>query len=68
MTVRATFIDDNWNLHKKVINFFMVKGHKGEDIRKNLTRCLADCGLDRVMTVTVDNASANDSGVDYLRK
>jgi len=46
----------------------MVKGHKGEDIRKNLTRCLADWGLDRVMTVTVDNASANDSGVDYLRR
>jgi hypothetical protein len=68
MTVTATFIDGNWNLHKKVIGFFMVKGHKGEDIGKNLTRCLADWGLDRVMTVTVDNASANDSGVDYLRK
>ena len=68
MTVTATFIDENWNLHKKVISFFMVKGHKGEDIGKNLTRCLADWGLDRVMTVTVDNASANDSGVDYLRR
>ncbi|CAD6258482.1 unnamed protein product [Miscanthus lutarioriparius] len=56
------------NLHKKVISFFMVKGHKGEDIGKNLTRCLADWGLDRVMTVTVDNASTNDSGVDYLRR
>jgi hypothetical protein len=46
----------------------MVKGHKEEDIGKNLTRCLVDWGLDRVMTITVDNASANDSGVDYLRK
>ena len=68
MTITTTFIDENWNLHKKVISFFMVKGHKGEDIGKNLTRCLADWGLDRVMTITVDNASANDSGVDYLRK
>jgi hypothetical protein len=68
MTVTATFIDGNWNFHKKVIGFFKVKGHKGEDIGKNLTRCLADWGLDRVMTVTVDNASANGSGVDYLRK
>ena len=68
MTVIATFIDENWNPHKKVISFFMVKGHKGEDIGKNLTRCLADWGLDRVMTVTVDNASANDGGVDYLRR
>jgi len=68
MTVTTTFIDGNWNLHKKVIGFFMVKGHKGEDIGKNLMRCLADWGLDRVMTVIVDNASANDNGVDYLRK
>jgi hypothetical protein len=68
MTVTATFIDQNWNLHKKVISFFMVKGHKGEDIGKNLMRCLEDWGLHRVMAVTVDNASANDSGVDYLRK
>jgi hypothetical protein len=46
----------------------MVKGHKGEDIGKNMTGCLADWGLNKVMTVTVDNASANDTGVDYLRK
>ena len=68
MTVTASFIDESWNLHKKVISFFMVKGHKGEDIGKNMTRCLADWDLDKVMTVTVDNASANDTGVDYLRK
>jgi len=45
----------------------MVKGHKGEDIGKNLVKCLAKWGLHRVMTITVDNASSNDSGVDYLR-
>jgi DNA-binding XRE family transcriptional regulator len=68
MTVTASFIDENWKLHKKVISFFKIKGHKGEDIGKNLIRCLDDWGLHRVMTITVDNASANDSGVDYLRK
>jgi hypothetical protein len=36
MTVTTTFIDENRNLHKKVISFFMVKGHKGEDIGKNI--------------------------------
>jgi len=46
----------------------MLKGHKGEDIGKNMTRCLADWGLDKVMSITVDNVSANDTGVDYLRK
>ena len=61
MTVTASFIGGNWNLHKKVISFFMVKGHKGEDIRKNLVKCLAEWGLERVLTVTVDNASSNDN-------
>lgn len=68
MTVTASFIDENWNLHKKVINFFLVKGHKGDDIGKNLLKCMAEWGMDRVMTVTVDNASANDGGIVFLRK
>lgn len=67
MTVTASFIDGDWNLHKKVISFFKVKGHKGEDIGKNLVKCLNEWGLDKVMAVTVDNASANDSGVTFLR-
>jgi hypothetical protein len=67
MTVTAHFIDKDWQLHKKVISFFKVKGHKGDDIGKNLQRCLAEWDLEKVMCVTVDNASSNDSGVSYLR-
>jgi hypothetical protein len=68
MTVTASFIDDNWMLHKKVIGFFLVKGHKGDDIGKSVQRCMAEWGLERVMTITVDNASANDAGIAYLRR
>ncbi|KAM0864487.1 hypothetical protein ACQ4PT_043886 [Festuca glaucescens] len=68
MTVTASFIDENWNLHKKVINFFLIKGHKGEDIGKNLLKCMVEWGMERVMTITVDNASANDGGIVYVRK
>ena len=68
MAVTATFIDEGWNLHKKIIGFFKVKGHKGEDIGKSLLKCLTEWGLERVMTITVDNASANDTGIAYLRR
>jgi hypothetical protein len=68
MTVTAHFIDNDWCLHKKVISFFKVKGKKGDDIGKHLQKVLHEWGLDQVMTVTVDNASANDSGVSYLRR
>ncbi|WVZ56860.1 hypothetical protein U9M48_007332 [Paspalum notatum var. saurae] len=43
-------------------------GKKGDDIGKHLQKVLLDWGLDKIMTVTVDNASANDSGVSYLRR
>ena len=68
MTVTTSFIDDDWNLHKKVISFFQVKGHKGDGIGKSLVKSLTEWGLDRVMYVTVDNASANDTGITYLRR
>ena len=68
MTVTAHFIDKDWCLHKKIISFFKVKGKKGDDIGKHLHKVLLEWGLDKIMTVTVDNASANDSGVSYLRR
>jgi hypothetical protein len=68
MTVTASFIDENWKLRKKVIGFFLVKGHKGEDIGKNVLRCMTEWGFDSVMKITVDNASANDAGISYLRR
>jgi len=46
----------------------MIKGNKGDDIGKHLHKVLLEWGLDKVMIVTVDNASANDSGVTYLRR
>uniref|UniRef100_J3LXK4 HAT C-terminal dimerisation domain-containing protein n=1 Tax=Oryza brachyantha TaxID=4533 RepID=J3LXK4_ORYBR len=68
MCVTTHFIDDDWKLRKKIIGFFLVKGHKGEDIGKSLEQCLLRWGLDKVFTITVDNASANDGAVNYMRK
>jgi hypothetical protein len=66
--VTAHFIDSEWKLHKKVISFFLVKGYKGNDIGKTIQRCLTEWGITKVMTITVDNASSNDSGIDYVRR
>ena len=46
----------------------MIKGNKGDEIGKNVTICLTECGLDRVMIVTVDNTTAIDTGLSYLRR
>lgn len=68
MTVTAHFIGNDWRYHKKIINFIMVKSHKGKDLGKNLQKCLLEWGLQSVMTVTIDNASANDGCIVHLRK
>jgi hypothetical protein len=68
MAVTAHFIDSERKLHKKVIGFVMVKGHKEDDIGKTIMRCLVEWGINKVRTITVDNASSNDYGVDYVRR
>jgi hypothetical protein len=54
-------------LHKKIINFCPISGHKGEDIGRAVETCLNSWGIDRVMTITVDNASPNKEAIEYLR-
>ncbi|KAH9736326.1 BED-type domain-containing protein [Citrus sinensis] len=68
MCLTAHFIDDNWTLHKKILNFCQVADHKGETIGRQIETCLLDWGIERVFTVTVDNASSNDGVVFYLSK
>ncbi|KAF7130655.1 hypothetical protein RHSIM_Rhsim10G0136400 [Rhododendron simsii] len=68
MCLTAHFIDKDWKLHKRILNFCVISSHKGEAIGKALEACLIEWGVGRVCTVTVDNATANDAAVLYLKK
>lgn len=68
MCITAHFIDNYWNLHKKILSFVPVTSHKGEYISKALEACLLEWGLKSVFTVTVDNASSNDTALVFLKK
>nr|XP_021851849.1 zinc finger BED domain-containing protein RICESLEEPER 1-like [Spinacia oleracea] len=68
MCLTSHFIDINWKLHKKILNFCIIPGHSGETIGKSVQKCLLEWGISRVMTITVDNASSNDVGIQYLIK
>ncbi|KAK4394389.1 putative AC transposase [Sesamum angolense] len=68
MCLTAHFIDDDWNLHKRILNFCPIIGHKSEEIGKGVEKCLLDWGIDRVFSITVDNASSNDGAIVYLKK
>ncbi|XP_022850866.1 zinc finger BED domain-containing protein RICESLEEPER 1-like [Olea europaea var. sylvestris] len=68
MVIMAHFIDKNWVMYKKILNFSMVPNHKGETIRKLIETCLLDWGIEHVSTITIDNASANDGAIVYIKK
>lgn len=40
MCITAHYIDQNWNLHKKIINFCPIEGHKGELLARDIDMCL----------------------------
>ncbi|KAE8716587.1 hypothetical protein F3Y22_tig00110114pilonHSYRG00365 [Hibiscus syriacus] len=42
--------------------------HKGDAIGLMIEKCLLDWGIDKLFTVTVDNATSNDVAIGYLRK
>ncbi|XP_077249164.1 zinc finger BED domain-containing protein RICESLEEPER 2-like [Tasmannia lanceolata] len=64
----AHFIDHDWKLHKRIINFCVISSHKGEAIGQAVESCMIQWGIEKVCTITEDNASSNDTVVRYLKK
>ncbi|XP_010548831.1 PREDICTED: zinc finger BED domain-containing protein RICESLEEPER 1-like [Tarenaya hassleriana] len=67
MVVTAHFIDISWRLNRRIISFRPISNHKGETIARQFEKCLNDWGIDKVFTITVDSASANDSAIRLLK-
>ena len=69
MMVTCHFVDSNWLLQKRILNFFNVLPlHSGVVIAGALRETFNGWGIMRkVFTITVDNASANGSAIEILR-
>ena len=69
MCVTAHFIDANWVLQKRVLNFcFMPPPHNGVSLFEKVYKLLSMWGIEnKIFCVTLDNASSNDIFVDMLR-
>lgn len=68
MSLTAHYVDNDWILRKKVLNFCPISSHRGVEIGKAVEMCLIKWGIEsNVFTITVDNASANDAAVSYLK-
>ncbi|XP_025881816.1 zinc finger BED domain-containing protein RICESLEEPER 2-like [Oryza sativa Japonica Group] len=69
MCLVAHYIDVNWVLQCRVLNFVEVEPpHTGIVIAQAIFDCLVDWKIeDKVMTITLDNASNNDTAVSNLK-
>lgn len=63
MVVTAHFVDPTWQLKKIILGFKVVMDHKGQTISTVLLECLADWGIEKLFSITVDNATANTSAI-----
>ena len=61
MCLTTNFIDNDRKLNKKILNFRQVRSHMREAMAKFVESCLNEWGLNHVMSLTIDNASSNDT-------
>jgi thiamine monophosphate kinase len=66
----AHFINKDWVLTKKVLNFsFMPPPHNGSSLSNMIHDLLEEWGIEKkIFTITLDNASTNDRCVDSLKQ
>ena len=58
MVITTHWIDKNWTLRRRIINFCPITSHRGEDLGKSISKCLHEWGLHRIFNATVDNAGS----------
>ncbi|KAK2373563.1 zinc finger BED domain-containing protein DAYSLEEPER [Trifolium repens] len=69
MVITGHFIDVGWNLNKRVLSFVKVPApRRGIDVADAIYKCLKTWGIEnKVFSVSVDNASYNDSCLRSLK-
>ena len=68
MCLTDHFIDSEWKLYKRILNFCQNPSHKKETINKIMEMCLLDLGVGNIFTFKVDNASSNNGVIQYLKR
>ncbi|KAK9277846.1 hypothetical protein L1049_027403 [Liquidambar formosana] len=70
-TAKAIVDNSNYQREEKFKACFKgatVLNHEGETLRKAIEKCLIEWGLDKILTITVDNACFNNTRIDFLKK
>lgn len=70
MVITGHFIDAEWKLQKRVLNFVNVPApRRGIDVADAIFKCLKAWGIEnKVFSVSVDNAAYNDTCLQNLKE
>ncbi|KAH6779672.1 hypothetical protein C2S52_010909 [Perilla frutescens var. hirtella] len=70
MVITRRYVDSNWNLQKRTLNFCDVPPpHTGLIMSDVLHKCFVEWGIEKkVWTITMDNATNNDAAVRLLKE
>lgn len=69
MAIRAHWINDHWEYETVLLDFSFIKGnHGGQNFSNIFLQCLDrfDISLSKVLGVTIDNVSSNDTFISCL--
>nr|GMD47355.1 zinc finger BED domain-containing protein RICESLEEPER 2-like [Ipomoea batatas] len=69
MVVTRHWIDSSWKLQKRVLSFINIPPPRGGlQISDAIFKFMKEWGIERkVFTITVDNATSNDSAIRYMK-
>lgn len=70
ISLTAHYVDETGILNNKILSFCdLLPPHTGDALATKIHDCLKDWGIEKkVFTLTVDNASANDTMQDILKE
>ncbi|KAG5553175.1 hypothetical protein RHGRI_011145 [Rhododendron griersonianum] len=70
MVLTAHYVDENWVLQKKILSFYNVPPPRnGAILADRLISLLKEWGIEKkIFTITLDNASYNDTMIANLKK
>ena len=67
MCLTTYFIDNDWKLNKRILNFYPSASHNENEIGKAIEKCLLEWRVDDILIVIIDNASSNNLAVLIMK-
>lgn len=55
-------------MQKRILNFCQITNHKRETTGKLIEACLKDWDIDKIFTITFDNAASNGEPINHIKK